>query len=328
MDMLHRESVRWFREARFGMFVHWGVYSIRARGEWAMHLDKLTVGEYEKYSRLFNPIKFNAREWITLLKSAGLRYLTFTSKHHDGFCMFDSKLTEYKVTNTPFGRDVVKELAEACRKEGIKLFLYYSPLDWHHPDYYPRGWTGQFSGRPEGGDWTKYFDYYINQVRELCSNYGEIGGIWFDGCWDKERTDIKKTAEIWKFEELYEMIHELQPTALIGNNHHLEPFPGEDFQIFEQDLPGENTAGFNVTKPLKGIPLEACRTMNNSWGYNAEDNKYLSTQQLIGYLQKAIELDTNLLLNVGPKFDGTIPEEQIERLYGIGEWIRRPVVKM
>lgn len=313
--MSEREgAIQWFRKATLGIFIHWGIYSILGRGEWVMENERIPIRQYEKLKQSFNPVRFDADQWIRLFKVSGANYLTFTTKHHDGFCMYDSKLTDYKVTNTPFQRDPLKELTEAARNHGIKVFFYYSLLDWHHPDYYPLGWTGQFAGRGEIGIWDRYLDYYIGQVKELCTRYGDIGGLWFDGLWDKPDAE-------WRLGELYEMIHSLQPSALIGNNHHLDPFPGEDFQIFEQDLPGENTAGFNVAR-VSNLPLETCLTINNSWGYNASDKNYKSVEYLVEYIRKARSLGANILLNVGPLPHGTIDPEQKERLIGIGKWIK------
>ena len=308
---------RWFEDAKLGLFVHWGVYSLLGKGEWVMHNDKIPIAEYQKLPPTFNPTKFDAEAWVKLAKSAGARYITVTTKHHDGFCMFDSKLTDYDIVDaTPHGEDPIKALAEACRKHNIKLFFYYSLLDWRHPDYAPLGETGQHAGRDQKGDWRKYVEYYQGQVRELCSNYGEIGGLWFDGWWDRPDAD-------WDLEGTYKLIHELQPRALIGNNHHVAPFPGEDFQIFEQDLPGKNTAGFNKAEATTALPLETCLTMNRSWGYNAGDDQYKSVEQIVHALVGAAGRGANLLLNVGPKPDGTIPEEAVERLQALGRWLEK-----
>jgi alpha-L-fucosidase len=308
---------RWFEDAKFGMFVHWGVYSLLGKGEWVMNNDKIPIAEYEKLPPRFNPAKFDADEWVKLAKSAGMKYLTITSKHHDGFCMFDSKLTGYDIVDaTPYGKDPMKALAAACHKQGIKLFFYYSLLDWHHPDYFPRGKTGQAAGRPEKGDWKAYVAYYQGQVRELCTEYGEIGGIWFDGWWDRPDAD-------WDLAGTYRMIHALQPGALVGNNHHVAPFPGEDFQMFEQDLPGNNSAGFNKAGVTAGLPLETCLTLNGSWGYNARDRNFKSPEQVIHALVGAAGRGANLLLNVGPKPDGTIGTESSERLMAVGKWLEK-----
>lgn len=310
------EAVESFRDARFGMFIHWGVYSLLGRGEWVMQNEGIPISEYEKLPPRFNPVRFDAREWVKLAKDSGMKYITITSKHHDGFCMFDSKLTDYDIVDrTPFKRDVLKELASECRRQGIKLFFYYSQLDWHHPDFFPRGGTGRRAGRPESGDWNRYKAYYIGQVRELCTNYGEIGGLWFDGWWDRKDAD-------WGHPELYGMIHQLRPRALVGNNHHVAPFPGEDFQMFEQDLPGENTAGFN-TAGQSPLPYETCRTINNSWGYNERDVSHKPASALIRYLVQAAGRDANLLLNTGPRPDGTILPEHRERYLAVGRWLKQ-----
>ncbi len=306
---------RWFEDAKFGMFVHWGVYSLLGKGEWVMNNDKIPIAEYRKLPPQFNPTRFDAEEWVKLARSAGVRYITITTKHHDGFCMYDSKLTDYDVVDaSPYGEDPVKALADACHKHGVKLFFYYSLLDWHHPDYFPLGRTGHHSGREAKGDWAKYVAYYQGQVRELCTNYGEIGGLWFDGWWDAPDA-------AWDLEGTYKIIHDLQPGALAGNNHHVAPFPGEDFQMFEQDLPGENSAGFNKAEAADKLPLETCLTMNGSWGYNANDHAYKSTEALVHALVGAAGRGANLLLNVGPKPDGTIPAEAAERLLDLGRWL-------
>jgi alpha-L-fucosidase len=304
----------WYREARFGMFVHWGVYSLLGQGEWVMQNRSIRVGPYEWLASTFNPVKFDAHEWVALAKAAGMRYITITSRHHDGFSMFGTKATKYNIVDwTPFGRDPMKELAEECRRQGLELFFYYSQLDWHHPDYWPRGGTGRATGRPEGGDWNRYLDFMDQQLTELLTNYGQIGGIWFDGMWDKPDAD-------WRLPHTYALIHRLQPTALIIPNHHQTPLPGEDVQTFEQDLPGANTAGFNTTS-IGALPLETSLTMNRSWGFNITDQSYKSTTDLIHYLVRAAGYDANLLLNIGPRPDGTIQPEFVERLHAIGQWL-------
>jgi len=306
----------WFQDAKFGMFIHWGVYSVLGDGEWVMHNRKMTIAEYEKLAPKFNPTEFDAAEWVALAKEAGMRYITFTSKHHDGFAMWHTKQSRWNIVDaTPYGKDVIKMLADECHKQGIKLFLYHSHLDWHHPDYYPRGRTGQYSGRPESGNWYRYLDYLDAQLEELLTNYGPIAGIWFDGWWDKPDAD-------WRLQKTYSLIHRLQPAALIGNNHHRRPFEGEDFQMFEKDLPGHNTAGFNAEAEIGNLPLETCDTINRSWGYNAKDNRYKSVSELIHYLVRAAGYNANFLLNVGPMPNGKIQPEFVERLRGMGQWLR------
>ena len=305
----------WFRDARFGMFIHWGVYSQLAQGEWVMQNRGITVSSYEWLASNFNPVKFDAREWVSLARRAGVRYITITSRHHDGFSMFATQATRYNIVDwTPFRRDPMKELADECQREGVKLFFYYSQLDWHHPDYWPRGGTGLATGRPESGDWSRYLDFMDQQLTELLTKYGPIGGIWFDGMWDKPNAD-------WRLARTYALIHRLQPSALIVPNHHKAPLPDEDVQTFEQDLPGANTAGFNTTD-IGALPLETSLTMNESWGFNITDKKFKSTRELIGYLVRAAGRDANLLLNVGPRPDGTIQPEASARLDSLGVWLR------
>lgn len=305
-----------FREARFGLFVHWGVYSVLGDGEWVMNNRSIPVEAYERLPNTFDPQHFDAREWVRMVKDAGMRYITITSKHHDGFAMFDSKVSDWDIVDrTRSKRDVLKELADACHEAGIKLFFYYSQLDWHHPDYFPRGRTGGNTGRPESGDWDRYIDYMNAQLTELLTNYGPIAGIWFDGWWD--RPDAP-----WRLDETYALIHRLQPATLVGSNHHVAPFPGEDFQMFEKDLPGANTAGFNTTT-ISGLPLETCETINGSWGYNITDSRHKSVPDLVRYLVRASGHDANFLLNVGPMPDGRIQPEHKERLAAIGAWLRQ-----
>jgi alpha-L-fucosidase len=305
----------WFRDAKFGLFIHWGVYSQLGQGEWVMENRGIPIDTYESLASGFNPVKFNAKDWVALAKDIGVGYITITARHHDGFSMFETKATPYNIVNgTPFRRDPLRELADECRKQGIKLFFYYSQLDWHHPDYWPRGRTGNATGRADAGDWTRYLDFMDGQLEELLTRYGPLGGIWFDGMWDKPNAD-------WRLEKTYSLIHRLQPSALIVPNHHKAPLPGEDVQTFEQDLPGANTAGFNTTS-IGALPLETSLTINQSWGFNITDRKFKTTRELIGYLVRAAGNDANLLLNVGPSPDGTIQPQAVERLRAVGEWLR------
>jgi len=306
----------WFRDAKFGMFIHWGVYSLLGQGEWVMQNRAIPVDRYEWLASTFNPVKFDAHEWVSVAKRAGVRYITITSRHHDGFSMFATRATRYNIVDwTPFARDPMKALADECRRQGIKLFFYYSQLDWHNADYWPRGGTGHATGRPESGDWNRYLDFMDQQLAELLTNYGPIGGIWFDGMWDKP--DAK-----WRLDRTYALIHSLQPAALIVPNHHQAPLPGEDVQTFEQDLPGANTAGFN-TREIGSLPLETSLTMNNAWGFNITDTSWKSPRELIGYLVRAAGRDANLLLNIGPRPDGTIQPEAVDRLQALGDWLAR-----
>ena len=312
----------WFQDAKFGMFIHWGIYSVMAGGgdygvaEWIMNQKQIPVSQYERLAGFFNPIDFDPAEWVSMARKAGIKYITITSKHHDGFAMFDSNVSNYDVVEcSPYGKDILKMLKDECDKQGIKLFVYYSQLDWHHPDYYPRGNTGKgFTGRPESGDWNKYVDYMNAHLTELLTNYGEIGGIWFDGMWDKPDAN-------WHLDTTYALIHKLQPGALIGSNHHQTPIAGEDFQMFERDLPGENTMGFNQTGSISDLPLEMCETMNGSWGFNLKDQAYKSSRQLIQTLIKASGYGANFLLNTGPMPNGKIQPENVDTLLVMGKWL-------
>jgi alpha-L-fucosidase len=316
------QAREWFQDAKFGLFVHWGVYSVMAGGgdygiaEWIMEQKHIPIAQYEKLPEFFNPQAFNPAEWVSLAKEAGMKYITITSKHHDGFAMFDSRVSGYDIVDrTPYGQDVIGKLKQECDRQGIRLFFYYSQLDWHNPDYYPRGRTGWSAGRPDSGDWNAYLDYMNAQLTELLSNYGDVGGIWFDGMWDRPDAD-------WKLDETYSMIHRLQPQALIGSNHHKMPFPGEDFQMFERDLPGQNTMGFNQTG-IGNLPLETCETMNGSWGFNIKDTGFKSTRDLIHMLVRAAGQNSNLLLNTGPMPNGKIQPENVKTLKEMGAWMKK-----
>jgi alpha-L-fucosidase len=306
----------WFQQAKFGLFIHWGVYSVLGDGEWVMNNQQIPIKTYEKLPAFFNPTDFDAKAWVKMAKDAGMKYITITSKHHDGFAMWDSKVSDFTIAKkSPYGKDVLKMLADECHREGIKLFFYHSQLDWHHPDYFPRGFTGgEYTGREEKGDMNKYLDYMDAQLTELLTNYGEIAGIWFDGMWDK------KDAE-WRLGKTYTLIHQLQPGALVGSNHHRPPYEGEDFQMFEKDLPGHNTTGFAPEQQIGTLPRETCETINNSWGFNLKDDRHKSKKELIQYLVKAAGYDANFLLNVGPMPNGKIQPEHQELLKQMGEWL-------
>ncbi|HEX4932616.1 MAG TPA: alpha-L-fucosidase [Gemmatimonadaceae bacterium] len=308
-------SRQWFQDARFGLFIHWGIYAELGAGEWVMNTRGIPAVQYERLATFFNPVAYDATAWVSLAKAAGMKYITITAKHHDGFAMFDSKVSDYTIVQrTPFRRDPLKELVAAANKEGIKVFFYYSQLDWHSPDYFPIGTTGRTAGRPAGGNFDRYLDYMNAQLRELLTSYGPIGGIWFDGMWDRPEAN-------WRLRETYELIHQLQPAALVGSNHHMTPFPGEDFQMIEKDLPGQNSAGFN-TAAMSALPLESCETMNGSWGFNLTDHSYKSTRDLVRYLVRAAGANANFLLNVGPMPNGAIQPEFAERLQQVGTWLR------
>ena len=306
-----------FQDSKFGIFIHWGIYSMMGDGEWILHNKNLNHKEYETLASAFFPSKFNAAEWVEIVKAAGAKYICITSRHHDGFSLFHTKHSPYNVVDaTPFGRDILKELADECHKQDIKLHFYYSHLDWGRDDYHPLGRTGRGTGRTTHGEWKTYYEFMNNQLTELLTSYGNIGAIWFDGVWDQ---DANPDFD-WGLEKQYKLIHRLQPSCLVANNHHVAPYPGEDIQIFERDLPGENKAGLSGQE-VSRLPLETCETMNKTWGYRMHDTAYKSTKTLIHYLVNAAGKNANLLLNVGPRPNGEFPDKAVEHLKEMGEWL-------
>ncbi|MCE2789416.1 MAG: alpha-L-fucosidase [Saprospiraceae bacterium] len=313
-----------FQDMKFGLFVHWGASSVLGHGEWVMNNRNIHVKDYQKLQHLFNPQQFDADAWVAMAKNAGMKYITFITRHHDGFSNWDTKFSDWKVTNTPYGKDILKQLSEACQRQGVQLFLYYSILDWSRDDYqYATGKTGKGTARTHSEPWENYIGFMKNQFTELLTQYGPISGIWLDGHWDQLDNDHDKTLPSkvdWHYNELYTLVHSLQPACLIGNNHHLSPIPGEDFQMFEKDLPGQNTTGFGGAD-ISSLPLESCETMNDSWGFNITDHNYKSSKKLIQYLVNAAGRNANFLLNVGPMPDGTIQQEFKDTLAVMGQWM-------
>ena len=316
-----RES---FVNDRFGIFIHWGMYSLFGHGEWYQYKEKINYEEYAKGANAFYPHDFDAERWVDFLKSCGARYITITSRHHDGFSMWDTKQSDFKITNTPFGRDVLKELAAACEKRGMKLGFYYSHLDWHRLDY-PCGDKGDAHvlGRDRSKeDWSSYYKFMNAQLTELLIGYGKVNCIWFDGMWSHNTDSVPFD---WGLEEQYGLIHRLQPSCLVVNNHHMAVIPGEDVQPWERDLPGENTKG-HTGMDVGHLPLETCATMvdHDNWAYDlGEYGCYMSGKELIQLLVRTAGKDANLLLNIGPRPDGNIPEEAMSRLRDMGDWLKQ-----
>lgn len=309
---------------RFGLFIHWGLYAIPARGEWVRSQERTTNEQYQGYFEEFNPTLYDPRKWAKAAKAAGQRYAVLTTKHHDGFCLFDSELTEYKATNTPAGRDLIREYVDAFREEGIAVGFYYSLIDWYHDDY-PAYGDRQHPMREEEFfknkemDFNRYLDYMHGQVRELLTNYGKIDMMWFDFSYDD------MTAEKWRATELIRMIRSLQPEIVIdnrlgGNIKAAEPeeYAG-DFYSPEQIIP----PGGIVNDLGEPIPWEACITLNDHWGYHATDKAYKSPRQVVRALVECVSKNGNLLLNVGPDAKGEIPTESLDILSVVGEWLRR-----
>lgn len=306
-----------FEDCRFGIFIHWGIYSTFAQGEWYLN-SGLTHEEYSKAASAFYPIRYDATAWVQAIKDSGARYITFTSRHHDGFSMFRTRANAYNICDaTPFSRDILGELAEACRQQNLRLHLYYSILDWMRPDY-PLGRTGRKTRSQLQSNYDTYFNFMKTQVMELLTSYPNVAGLWFDGYWDHDSDSIPFD---WRMPEFYRYIHELSPACLIGNNHHITPIEGEDFQMFERDLPGENTAGLSGQE-ISRLPLEMCQTMNGMWGYKVADQNYKSTEELICLIARAAAKNSNLLLNIGPQPNGELPATALDRLHGIGRWMK------
>ena len=309
-----------FQDYRFGIFLHWGIYSTFAQGEWYLNNGSLNRDEYAKAANAFYPHAFDADQWVAAIRDAGARYITFTSRHHDGFSMWDTQESDYNIVRaTPFRRDVIRELADACHRYDIALHLYYSHIDWTRDDY-PWGRTGRNTGKdPAKADWPHYYRFMNNQLTELLTRYGKIGAIWFDGFWDR---DEDATPFDWQLPEQYALIHQLQPSCLVGNNHHVEVHSGEDIQIFERDVPGQNTAGLSG-QAIGQLPLETCQTMNGMWGYKVADQDYKTTGDLIRLLVNTAGMGANLLLNIGPQPDGQLPADALQRLREMGVWMRQ-----
>ncbi len=320
--MERQARTKWFTDARFGMFIHWGLYAIPARGEWIKSQERISTEEYQQYFEEFNPTLYDPKAWAKAAKEAGMKYAVLTTKHHDGFCLFDSQYTDYKATNTPAGRDLVKEYVDAFRAEGLAVGFYYSLLDWYHEEY-PHFGDRQHPMRDNEAykdkthDFSKYIDYMHNQVRELMTNYGKIDIVWFDFSYND------MTGEAWRATDLVTMIRKLQPDILIDNrlggnikSANPEMYSG-DFDSPEQILPPEGVMN-ELGQP---IPWEACITLNNHWGYHAWDRDYKSPKQVIRALVECVSKGGNLLLNVGPTAKGEIPQESLDILKEVGQWM-------
>ncbi|MBO1268325.1 alpha-L-fucosidase [Arthrobacter cavernae] len=310
----------WFEEARFGMFVHWGLYALPARHEWVMNREQTPVEEYAKYFRRFDPDLYDPREWARAARDAGMKYVVFTTKHHEGFCLWDSALTDYKASNTPAGRDLIAPYVAALRAEGLKVGFYYSLIDWHHPDFtvdsvHPLRNAGDVDALNQGRDMGRYRDYLHGQVRELLSNYGTIDYLFFDFSYSDANPDEfwgGKGRKDWDSESLLAMVRELQPGIVVNDRLDI---PG-DFVTPEQYQP----AGPMMSD---GVPVtwEACQTLNGSWGYDRDNLDYKSVDLLIRMLVDGVSKGGNLLLNVGPTARGNLDPRAAASLQGIGDWM-------
>jgi len=305
---------QWWREAKFGMFIHWGLYAVPAdatdlkgkkgNAEWYFSNKQAQVKDYEKFAAQFNPVRFDAAKWAKAARDAGMKYIVITSKHHDGFCMFDSKLTDYCITKaTPFKRDPMKELAAECRRQGIKLCFYHSIMDWHHPDYIPRREWEKDTRPAAGADLNRYIEYMKGEIRELLTNYGPIGILWFDGAWEHKADELHS-------QEVNAMIRSLQPNIIINDRNQLP----EDYATPEQEIPADALPG--------GRLWETCMTINDTWGYAKNDTNWKSREDLVRKLIDIASKGGNFLLNVGPTAEGEFPAAIDERLARIGAWMK------
>jgi len=294
--------MKWWRDGKFGMFIHWGLYAIPAGewkgkkvpgiGEWIMHRGRIPKEEYAPLQKQFNPVKFDAKQWVAVAKAAGMKYIVITSKHHDGFCLFDSKLSDYDIAGTPYQRDLLEQLADECHKQGIEICWYHSIMDWYHPD-------------AKGASFPKYAQHMRGQLRELLTNYGKIGVLWFDGEWIGEWTEQQGI-------ELEKYVRSLQPDLIVNNRVGKRKRSPGDFGTPEQHIPATGMPGWD---------WETCMTMNNTWGFKKDDHHWKSTEDLIHKLVDIVSKGGNFLLNVGPTAEGLIPEPSVQRLARIGAWM-------
>lgn len=317
----NQQARKEFSNERFGIFLHWGIYATYAQGEWFLNNEELDNKDYAQAAGGFYPANYDAREWARAFKDAGAEYVTITSRHHDGFSMFGTEATDYNIVKcTPYGKDVMKELDEACLAEGLKLQFYYSLVDWAREDY-PLGNTGANTGRKgDKADFNSYFAFMKAQMKELLTKY-HTRALWFDGYWD--HPDNQNPPFDWRIEEFYNYIHSIKPSCLIGNNHHRLPIDGEDYAMFEKDLPGRNEMGMSGDQEIVDyMPMEMCETMNDHWGYSVKDQNYKSVDELVRLLATCVSMNSNLLLNIGPQADGKLPALALDRLKGIGQWMK------
>ena len=319
------DRTAWWRNDRFGMFIHFGAYAVAARGEWVKSNEEITTESYQKYIDEFNPVDFDARKWAKIAKAAGMKYAVLTAKHHDGYCMFDSKLTDYKLSTRFGGRDLVREFLEAFRAEGIKVGLYYSIIDWHHPDYPNVGNHPQRNDKEYGKrkfNWDNYLKYMHGQVEELVRDYGKIDIMWFDYSFDEY------SGEKWKAKELVQMVRKYQPDIILDNRlKHNDGISSKqrtvstlgDFETPEQGIPDVPL----TDKFGNAIPWETCLTLNGVWGYNESDKNWKSPELIVHTLVNCVSKNGNLLLNVGPDARGNIPQESVSILKEVGSWMAK-----
>jgi len=316
------ERMKWWTDARFGMFIHWGLYALPARHEWVKNYERLTNEEYQKYFEMFNPDLYDPKEWAKKAREAGMKYVVLTAKHHEGFCLFDSKFTDYKSTNTPYGKDLIKEYVEAFRAEGLKVGFYYSLIDWHHPDYtidrvHPQRQDAdaEYDRLNKGKDMKKYQEYIKNQVKELLTNYGEISIIWFDFSFPGKNG---KGHDDWDSENLLKLTRSLQPGIIVDDRLDLKDVEGGWDFISPEQVKVAKWPEING----KRVPWETCQTFSGSWGYYRDEYTWKSTAQLLELLIESVSKGGNLLLNVGPTARGVFDIRAQDRLKSMGEWMK------
>lgn len=307
------EGLQAYLQARYGLSVHWGLYSLNGRGEWVYYQERIPLAAYQQRLGEFRPTRFCAEEWADLMLESGMKFVLITAKHHDGFCLWDTQLTDFSVMRTRFGRDLIGELAAALHERGLGLHFYYSLLDWTHPTY--------------RDDWPAYVAYYQGQLRELLTRYGQIDGVLFDGYWP--RTVFEGADELayfpprgpWDLKGTYNLIHALQPGAVVTNNTHVTPLPGEDYQVWELDMPGENTVGFNTTD-MGDRPHSVWWNLNQGWSYAPRTHKVKSPDTIVTAMRRAFGCGAVFMLNVGPRPFGDIHPEEQQALRQIGGLVR------
>ena len=315
------KRLAWWTNDRFGMFIHWGLYALPARHEWVKNRERISDSAYQKYFDYFNPDLYNPKEWAKMAKAAGMKYAVITTKHHEGFCLFDSKFTDYKATNTPIKKDLIKEYVEAFRAEGIKIGFYYSLIDWHHPDFTIDGTHAQrpnndadYEQLNKNRDMSKYRTYLHNQVRELLTNYGKIDILWLDFSYPGKRG---KDHNDWNSVDLIKMVRKLQPGIIVNDRLDLKEYAdGGDFVTPEQ----YKVAAW-PTENGKRVPWETCQTFSGSWGYYRDETTWKDVKQLLVLLIESVSKGGNVLLNVGPTARGKIDARAQSALKGMGEWM-------
>ena len=319
------DARRKFAEQRFGIFIHWGLYANYAQGEWYQQNIKMDTETYGRMMHGFCPSKFDAREWVRVFKAAGAKYVTITSRHHDGFSLWPTKVDDgYNIANTPFKRDILGELAKACDEAGLQLNFYYSLMDWHRKDY-PAGNVARAVFGRQQGDYASYKKFMMGQITELIDSY-RPGNIWFDGEWEhvtREKDGTWTRHLDWEFDDIYDLIHAKK--TLVANNNHQPIRPKEDIQLFERDLPGENATGFSEGQTVvQDRPIEQCDVIQkNVWGYKIAERKFRTAEEVCAMICRSAAKDSNMLMNIGPDGSGMLPAKAVEVMLAVGPWMAK-----